>query len=153
SRRPTLRDASLRSAPQGEGGGRRTAAPQNEGGTSASSSHWRVRAPFLLHDTGGRRGGSSPPHPQCGPKPPLEGRGRPHSRDFAMATPSVLRDDHAGDEPAHEADIVAVLPVHAGDARLLAVDGAIARRDGVTKVLVFRRPRDDAAGIVGDDAD
>jgi len=67
SRRPLLRDASLRSAPQDEGGGRRTAAPQDEGGAQALWSYagsWRgapsaliLRSPLkagVSKDEGGR---------------------------------------------------------------------------------------------------
>src|SRR5262245_25271832 len=82
-------------------------------------------------------------------------RHRPERRGLVgFMTGSVLRDhDGAGwrAEQAAEADIVAVLAVHAGDLGILAIPGAMPGGDLPAMLLGERRPWNDAAGGVADD--
>src|SRR5215510_9667807 len=68
---------------------------------------------------------------------------------------SVLRDHNGAGRPreqAAEADIIAILPVHAGDNRILSVPGTMPGRDLPSMQFGERRPRDDAAGVVAHEA-
>src|SRR5262245_2563882 len=55
-------------------------------------------------------------------------------------------------EAADEADVVAVLAMHAGDLGELDIARAVVGRDFVTVALTQGRPGNDAAGVVGGDA-
>src|ERR1700756_1566095 len=57
-----------------------------------------------------------------------------------------------GGPDARETDIVSRTGIYAGNSRILIISGTTFRRDRIGYVLSFRRPRNDAAGVVRGDA-
>src|SRR6185503_2772976 len=73
----------------------------------------------------------------------LPGALAPDAKDLARSASEAVRAELAG-----EGDVVAILRVHAGDARVFSVARAVLGGPVLRNPCVLRRPDDDAAGVV-----